>query len=736
MRLSHTSVALSMLSFLSAIPIAHGQAVEQKVLPVMIYDFNSAHPDFEGPYCAGGTNMVQDTLDKDRKPFHLPGNTCPDNRLQDWFRSGPENATYCNNLTMTKKAGTASTFEYENQVFFPIDSVPTREGSFTSSDGRAHNFHFCMELKGTFKYKGGEVFDFVGDDDVWVYVNNRLALDLGGTHNAQAGKVDLDVQKEKLGIVVGEFYNFDFFFCERQTSNSTIKVTTDIDILPPTAGTVHLSGSGLELLGQADTVTLPKGGGVRVFKALQDWYASQSVNCSDVRSEGREPASGDWTLGDRPLPSDYSATVDPDALPAGLHLLTFRKGTFAASVWIQIAALPPATRALKGHYLDKDGDGRIESAVVVFDSTFTATALPKDLRFIDPFNKSTHAPSSVQVSAPGSRSIAAALPAFSPGTGFVAGNFAVLGSEPGLYDGHVIFMEDSVGPIILKAKSFPVAVGSPAPALPALEAEFSETVPLDITSKAFPFEIKRDGVNIDIAGIQVAGIQRLSPSRYRFTFLTGSRYPVPGDSLRIALVAGVMDEKGSRSTMRIFVPVTGDPVMVPATLEVVLSQGLTQGPFIRPWPDANPIVIHGGNFCWNCADPRVKPLLPDITPNLISTLGPTWDVKTKFPFSYSFAVFDNLGQFVNSAEGELTPAGFEAIRAGQKMGDSVKVRLTFLPVSKSGQVFATGAYIMKGIVQIRGQAGAKGDQGEEVRIQPIDQAVVSRFGYLRGSLSP
>ena len=55
-----------------------------------------------------------------------------------------------------------------------------------------NNFSFTSELRYPFTYQGGEVFSFSGDDDVWVFVNGILAVDLGGVHQRVTGTITLN----------------------------------------------------------------------------------------------------------------------------------------------------------------------------------------------------------------------------------------------------------------------------------------------------------------------------------------------------------------------------------------------------------------------------------------------------------------------------------------------------------------------------------------------------------------
>jgi fibro-slime domain-containing protein len=55
--------------------------------------------------------------------------------------------------------------------------------------GVMRNFYTTTEARYLFKYTGSLALSFYGDDDVWVYINGHLALDLGAPHERLQGSV-------------------------------------------------------------------------------------------------------------------------------------------------------------------------------------------------------------------------------------------------------------------------------------------------------------------------------------------------------------------------------------------------------------------------------------------------------------------------------------------------------------------------------------------------------------------
>lgn len=131
----------------------------------------------------------------------------------------------------------------ENLGFFPLDSSilgnkTDLTGKFGTNDGEIyndydklyHNYHYAMKAKCQFLYEKNKnlVFEFYGDDDVYLFINNKLALDIGGAHPGRRKNLVINDVAEQLGLEDGQIYSFDFFYLERHYDASNIEIQTNM----------------------------------------------------------------------------------------------------------------------------------------------------------------------------------------------------------------------------------------------------------------------------------------------------------------------------------------------------------------------------------------------------------------------------------------------------------------------------------------------------------------------------
>ncbi len=198
-------------------PSVNVPVIYRDMRPSTSLDFQPA-PGFSAGVRPG---IVQPLLAADRKPVFLSSQTTVQNAASffQWYHDDPINQTIIGSLTLTRQPDTSYRFSSNN--FFPIDGLGW--GNYAAT-GR--NFHFTSELRYPFTFNGGEVLDFNGDDDVFVFINGRLAVDLGGVHGPAPGSVTLSpVTALALGLVAGRTYEVSVFQAERNTTGSNYTLT-------------------------------------------------------------------------------------------------------------------------------------------------------------------------------------------------------------------------------------------------------------------------------------------------------------------------------------------------------------------------------------------------------------------------------------------------------------------------------------------------------------------------------
>lgn len=197
-------------------------------LLAIVRDFDESHIDFQDDNPGHHAGLVENTL-TNGKPTYAHGNTKMGGienatSFAEWYQDIPgTNQRFEITLNLTP-TGNPDEFEYDNAFFFPVDGMGFGN-SGADANGMQRNFHFTTEIHTQFEYQPGQVFTFRGDDDLWLFIDNQLAIDLGGVHGAMERTVQLD----DLGLTAGETYPMDIFHAERHTSASNFRMVTTID---------------------------------------------------------------------------------------------------------------------------------------------------------------------------------------------------------------------------------------------------------------------------------------------------------------------------------------------------------------------------------------------------------------------------------------------------------------------------------------------------------------------------
>ena len=193
-------------------------------------DGKPKHPDFEQAI-TDDRGIVTTTLGADSKPVYAGGpngtpTTTGKDNFDQWYRDVDGINIHIDvSVPLTPDPARSGVFVYDNDAFFPIDKMGWPD---PYAD---HNHDFTAEMHFTFPYRGGEVFNFRGDDDVFVFINGRLAINLGGIHIAEMGSVDLDARAAELGITPGSTYEMAVFYADRHCCDSTFHIETTLQCI-------------------------------------------------------------------------------------------------------------------------------------------------------------------------------------------------------------------------------------------------------------------------------------------------------------------------------------------------------------------------------------------------------------------------------------------------------------------------------------------------------------------------
>jgi fibro-slime domain-containing protein len=197
---------------LADVPPPEGECAN--ILRIIARDFAGTHDDFDNAADWSAYEVLSPIDLATRKPTKSSDNGPL--HLEEWYLNLEGiNLPFAVDLWLEPLG---DTFVFDSAAFFPL-----------SDWGNMDAYFFSTELHTNFQYKGGEVFTFRGDDDVLVYINGHIGVNLSGVHTAQEGSVVLDEVALEFGLTVGNVYTFDLFQAERQASESNFRLETTLD---------------------------------------------------------------------------------------------------------------------------------------------------------------------------------------------------------------------------------------------------------------------------------------------------------------------------------------------------------------------------------------------------------------------------------------------------------------------------------------------------------------------------
>lgn len=142
----------------------------------------------------------------------------------------------------------------QNVLFLPFNEIDDEVDSINYHFGMTIDFKFIMPEDGQINGKD-MVFEFEGDDDVWVFIDGKLALDLGGIHDAASGSINFNTgvitvngvaQNQTLWELLGEDkfsnyseHSFNFYYLERGKGASNCYIKFNLPAIP--TGSISVS---------------------------------------------------------------------------------------------------------------------------------------------------------------------------------------------------------------------------------------------------------------------------------------------------------------------------------------------------------------------------------------------------------------------------------------------------------------------------------------------------------------
>jgi fibro-slime domain-containing protein len=220
-------------------------------LDMLIRDFKrynaadrSTNPDFHNSNIVSERSVAAAALGSDGRPvYRAPTNTVQTfgkTFFDQWYRDVPgTNIDVHYPITLSPIAN--GLYQYDSRISGTVDTalpatrllfMPIDDGTpYATAFGNQNNLHnvgFTGEMHALFTYQGQGSLQFRSDDDLYVFIDRNLVVDLGGDHGAEAFELDVG----SLGLIVGTDYPVDLFYAERAGAIGELLIASSLTLRP------------------------------------------------------------------------------------------------------------------------------------------------------------------------------------------------------------------------------------------------------------------------------------------------------------------------------------------------------------------------------------------------------------------------------------------------------------------------------------------------------------------------